>query len=152
MNSYRISIQRGKLASKPDQIGQSWSNKELRWQINVREFSLYKRSNTYFSEGEIELLADKISNKLMRIVEEQLKIKQPTQFAHPAMIKQSVQDKIDRMKKLAKESNSKSADSKKRSSISREDSLAKIITTQKQADVFMADLETAIRIAQEKQN
>lgn len=145
MNSFRFSTQRDKQTSKPDQVGQFWSNKGLRWQINVNEFSLYKRADTPFSESEIEHLADKISNKLIRIVEEQLDIK-------PAMIKQGVQDKIDRIKKLAEESDSKSADNKERSSITREDSLAKIITTQKEADAFMADLETAIRIAHKKQN
>jgi hypothetical protein len=145
MNSSRFSTQRDKQMSKPDQVGQFWSNKELRWQINIHEFSLYRRTNTSFSESEIEQLADKISNKLIRIVEDQLKIKS-------AMIKHSVQDKIDRMKKLAEESDSKSTDNKERSSITREDSLAKIITNQKEADAFMADLETAIRLANKKQN
>ncbi len=149
MNSSRFFTKRDKQTSKPEQPGHFWSNKDLRCQINVREFNLYKRS-TSFSEGEIELLSDKISNKLIRIVEEQLKIKLPTQFVQPVMIKQSVQDKIDSMKKLAKESNSKFTDCKKRSPIAREDSLAKIITTQKEADAFMTDLETAIRIAQAK--
>lgn len=145
MNSSRFCTQRDKQTSKPDQPGKFWNNKELRWQINVHEFSLYKRCNTSFSESEIEHLADKISNKLIRLVEDQLKIK-------PAMIKQSVQDKIDRMKKLAEESDSQSADNTERSSITREESLAKIITTQKEAEAFMADLETAIRIAHKKQN
>lgn len=61
-------------------------------------------------------------------------------------MKQSIRDKINEIKKLAQTSPLESTKAK-RSSISTDDSLAKIITTQKEADTFMADLETAIKIA-----
>ena len=64
-------------------------------------------------------------------------------------MKKSIQDKIDAIKKLAQSADAQSYVKSKKSA-SRQDSLAKVITTQKQADEFMADLETAIRLAHRK--
>ena len=59
---------------------------------------------------------------------------------------EAIQAKIDAIKKLAQ-----SADAeyyvKSKNSSSRQDSLAKVIKTKKQADEFLADLETTMRKA-----
>ena len=65
-------------------------------------------------------------------------------------MKQSIQDKINNLKKLAETSPLKPSPKDKKSSITAGDSLAKVIKTQKEADAFMADLETAIKMAQSR--
>lgn len=63
-------------------------------------------------------------------------------------MKQSIQDKINGLKKLAK--TSPLEPSPKKTSITAGDSLAKVIRTQKEADAFMADLKVAIKLAQSR--
>jgi hypothetical protein len=65
-------------------------------------------------------------------------------------VKKTIQDKIDDIKKRAEASNEDYSINKKKSSISVQDSLSKAITNKKDADLFLAELEAAIKIAQEK--
>lgn len=65
-------------------------------------------------------------------------------------MKQSIQDKINGLKKLAQTSPLEPSPKNKKTSITATDSLAKVIRTQKEADAFMADLETAIKMAQSR--
>lgn len=64
-------------------------------------------------------------------------------------MKQSIQHKIGDLKKLAQASRNISSNEKK-TSIEVQDSLAKAITNKKEASLFLAELEAAIKLAQEK--
>lgn len=59
---------------------------------------------------------------------------------------EAIQAKIDAIKKLAQSADAQYYIKSKKSS-STQNSLAKVIKTQKQADEFLADLETAISLA-----
>lgn len=67
-------------------------------------------------------------------------------------MKKNIKEKIDRLKKLAKESPLEPTPNAKKSAITMEDSLAKIIITQKAADAFMTDLDSAIKLALVRKN
>jgi hypothetical protein len=65
-------------------------------------------------------------------------------------VKGNIQDKINGFKKLAKASNVDYSLKEKKISTTVQDSLSKAITNQKEADLFLAELEAAIKIAKEK--
>lgn len=62
-------------------------------------------------------------------------------------MKQSIQEKIDEIKRMASTS-TPIPFQKKTSDLHRNDSLAKVIRTQKDADRFMIELEIATRMAE----
>jgi hypothetical protein len=67
-------------------------------------------------------------------------------------VKTSIQEKINGIKKLAESSGGDfSVKGKKTSSEQNEDSLAMIITNEKEANNFRADLHASIKMAQETQ-
>lgn len=65
-------------------------------------------------------------------------------------MKKTIQDKINSIKKLAQASSVDHSLKKRKSSTTVQDSLSKAITNQKEADLFLAELEAAIKIAQKK--
>jgi hypothetical protein len=65
-------------------------------------------------------------------------------------VKDSLQDKINKLKQMAAASKENFSSTGKKTSIEVRDSLAKAITTKKDAVIFMAQLDAAIKIAQEK--
>jgi len=65
-------------------------------------------------------------------------------------VKGNIQDKINGFKKLAEASRVDSSIKEKKGSTTVQDSLSKAITNQKEADLFLAELEAAIKIAQGK--
>jgi hypothetical protein len=66
------------------------------------------------------------------------------------MVKDTLQDKINKLKQMAEASKENFSSREKKSSIEVSDSLAKAITNKKDAVIFMAELDAAIKIAQEK--
>jgi hypothetical protein len=67
-------------------------------------------------------------------------------------VKESIQHKLDEIKKLAKASKAGHTSTDKRPSVLVNDSLAKAIKTKKEADVFMTELHALIQYAQEKKD
>lgn len=65
-------------------------------------------------------------------------------------MKQSIQDKINDIKKLAQTSSAAYPVKERKNSIPVQDSLAKAIRNQKEADIFLAELELAIKKAHER--
>ena len=65
-------------------------------------------------------------------------------------MKKSIQDKIDAIKKQARESSAAYSVKERKNPMAAQDSLAKVIRNQKEADVFLAELEAVIKKAQKK--
>ena len=65
-------------------------------------------------------------------------------------MKETLQDKINKLKQMADASKENFSSKEKKTSIAVSDSLAKSITNKKDAAIFMAELDAAIKIAQEK--
>jgi hypothetical protein len=65
-------------------------------------------------------------------------------------VKGKIQDKINGLKKMAEASRMAYTTREKETSVPGQDSLSKTITTQKEANIFLAELEAAIKIAQGK--
>jgi len=66
-------------------------------------------------------------------------------------VKKSIQDKIDALIKQAKASNLPNSSMENKNSIAVNDSLVKAIRNKKDADIFLAELELAIKMAHEQQ-
>jgi hypothetical protein len=64
-------------------------------------------------------------------------------------MKKEVQEKIDAIKKQAQASKPSSTRTTRLSG--EEDSLSKLITNQREADIFLAELEAAIKLAHKQQ-
>jgi hypothetical protein len=65
-------------------------------------------------------------------------------------VKKSIQDKIDAIKKQARASSAAYSVKERKNPMAAQDSLAKVIRNQKEADIFLAELETAIKKAHER--
>ena len=65
-------------------------------------------------------------------------------------MKGNIQDKINGFKKLAEASRVEYSLKEKKISSTVQDSLSRAITNQKEADLFLAELEAAIKMAREK--
>jgi len=65
-------------------------------------------------------------------------------------VKKSIQDKINDIKKLAQASSADYPIKEKKSSTRAQDSLSKAIRNKKDADIFLAELEAAIKMAQKQ--
>jgi hypothetical protein len=65
-------------------------------------------------------------------------------------VKKSIQDKIDAIKKQAQASSATYPVREMKNPMAAQDSLAKVIRNQKEADIFLAELEAVIKQAQKK--
>jgi hypothetical protein len=65
-------------------------------------------------------------------------------------VKDTLQDKINKLKQMAEASKENFSSKGKKTSIEVSDSLARAITNKKDAAIFLAELDAAIKIAQEK--
>jgi hypothetical protein len=65
-------------------------------------------------------------------------------------VKQSIQDKINDIKKLAQASSAAYPVKERKNPIAVQDSLVKAIRNQKEADIFLEELEAVIKKAQKK--
>jgi hypothetical protein len=65
-------------------------------------------------------------------------------------VKKEIQDKIDAIKKLAQASSAGYTVKEKKNPINVQDSLVKAIRNQKEADIFLEELEAVIKKAQKK--
>lgn len=65
-------------------------------------------------------------------------------------MKKSIQDKINDVKKLAQASSVDYPIKEKKSAVHAQDSLSKAITNKKDADLFLAELEAVIKMAQKQ--
>ena len=65
-------------------------------------------------------------------------------------MKQSIQDKINEIKKLAQASSAAYSVKERKNPMAAQDSLVKAIRNQKEADIFLAELEAVIKKAQER--
>ena len=61
-----------------------------------------------------------------------------------------IQDKINAIEKLAQKSKGHASSNNKKDAVNTEDSLSRLITNKKEADIFMAELNAASRAAQGK--
>ena len=65
-------------------------------------------------------------------------------------MKETLQDKINKLKQMAEASKENFSSKEKKTAVEVSDSLARSITNKKDAAIFMAELNAAIKIAQEK--